>query len=40
MDKVLVKRPSAYPPYMRYANEDGSQRSIELPQDYYQEVRG
>ena len=40
MDKVLVKRPSAYPPYMRYANEDGTQRSIELPQDYYQEVRG
>ena len=40
MDKVLVKRPSAYPPYMRYANEDDSQRSIKLPQDYYQEVRG
>ena len=40
MRQTLVQRPSAYPRSMSYVDESGRTRYLDLPQDYYEEVRG
>jgi hypothetical protein len=40
MRQTLVQRPSAYPRSISYVDESGRTRYLDLPQDYYEEVRG